>query len=75
MNGCAAWHKTPQVVIRYATKHGLAKTPLGLVVVRAASFSESETGECHLFYEVETGGKVPANTTDDESTYINRRPT
>ena len=25
LRACAAWHKTPQVVVRYATKPGLAK--------------------------------------------------
>jgi hypothetical protein len=25
LQACAAWHKTPQVVVRYASKPGLAK--------------------------------------------------
>jgi hypothetical protein len=25
LRACAAWHKTPQVVVRYATKPGLAE--------------------------------------------------
>ena len=25
LQACAAWHKTPQVVVRYATEPGLAK--------------------------------------------------
>jgi hypothetical protein len=25
LRACAAWHKTPQVVVRYAAKRGLAK--------------------------------------------------
>jgi len=25
LRACAAWHKTPKVVVRYATKPGLAK--------------------------------------------------
>jgi hypothetical protein len=25
LQACAAWHKTPQVIVRYAPKRGLAK--------------------------------------------------
>jgi hypothetical protein len=39
LRACAAWHKTPQVVVRYATKPGLAKR-LSEIVVRAVSFNE-----------------------------------